>query len=272
MATRIVISAVGVLVMSLSLSVFGSVEQYEPGTSSAVISRSPMKSEQDFPVRGEIRQTYQLSPNANVEVRGIEGSVEVETTDGSTAEIHFVRYGRTQADYDCETIVVQHSPTTLVVHHQTNTGNQCRAIHAREEMKLIVPRSANLNLNDIEGDLTVGNTAGFLRLNNIEGSVQAGEVQAAEIASIEKDVLLNVAQLTSQGITIRNIEGVVELGVTENLNANLRVGRVSANVEINLPNVKTSEFGRGNFQLQLGTGGADISILGIEGSVKIRRS
>ena len=269
MNTKVLTSAVFVFLMNLS--VFGYVVvQDESVYSNVVIPDSTMDNKQDYPVRGEIRKTYQLSPNADVEVSGIEGSVEVETTNGNTAELHFVRYGLTQADYDCETIVVQHSPNKLVVQHQTNTGKQCRIIQAREEMKLIIPRSANLSFNNIEGDFTVGKTDGFLRLKNIEGSVRATEVKAAEISSVEKDVSFNVAQLNPQGITVRNIEGAVELGITENVNANLRIGG-ARNTEINLPNVQTSEFGRGDFRFQLGTGGAGISITGIEGNVKIRR-
>lgn len=270
MNTKIIVSAVFVLVMSLSVIGYA-VERHASVFSSPVISGSLMNDAQDYPVRGEIRETYQLSPNANIEVTGIEGSVEVETTDDNTAKIHFVRYGRTQPDYDCETIVVQHSPTKLVIQHQTNAGKQCRIIQAREEMKLVVPRSANLNFSRIEGNFTTGKTDGFLQLKNIEGSVRAAEVQAAEIASVESGVSLNIARLNSQGISVRNVEGTVELGIADNLNADLRVSGISKNVEVDLPNAQTSYFRRRAFRLQLGTGGADISISGIEGGARIRR-
>lgn len=269
MNTKVLTSAVFLILMNLS--VFGYVVvQDESVYSNFVVSDSPADKKQDYPVRGEIRKTFQLSPNADVEVEGIEGSVEVETTGGNTAELHFVRYGLTQADYDCETIVVEHSPEKLVVRHQTNAGKQCRIIQAREEMKLVIPRSANLSFNNIEGDCTIGKTEGFLRLKNIEGTVRAEEVRAAEISSVEDDVSINVAQLNSQGISVRNVEGAVELGVIASLNADLRIGN-ARNTEIDIPNVQTSQFGRGDFRLQLGSGGAGISITGIEGNVKIRR-
>ena len=34
--------------------------------------------QENYPVRGEINQTYQLAPNANIDVTGIEGAVEVD--------------------------------------------------------------------------------------------------------------------------------------------------------------------------------------------------
>jgi hypothetical protein len=270
MNTKVIVSAVFVLVMSLSVIGYA-VERHASVFSSPVISGSLMNDDQDYPVRGEIRETYQLSPNANIEVTGIGGSVEVETTDDNTAKIHFVRYGRTQADYDCETIVIQHSPSKLVVQHQTKTEKQCRVIQAREEMKLVVPRSANLSFSKIEGNFTTGKTDGFLQLKNIEGFVRAADVQAAEIASVERSVSLNITGLNSQGISVRGVEGTVELGLADNLDANLRVAGVIENVEINHPNIQTSEFRRTGFRLQLGKGGTGILISGIEGSMRIRR-
>ncbi len=236
MKTKVIVSLVFVLVVSLSVINYA-VEQQASVLSSPVISGSLMNDDRDYPVRGEIRETYQLSPNANIEVTGIEGSVEVETTDDNTAKIHFVRYGRTQTDYDCETIVVQHSPTKLVVQHRTNAGKQCSVIQAREEMKLVVPRSANLNFSRIQGNFTTGKTDGFLQLKNIGGFIRAADVQAAEIASIERSVSLNITGLNSQGISVRGVEGTVELGLADNLDANLRVAGVSENVEINHRNI-----------------------------------
>jgi DUF4097 and DUF4098 domain-containing protein YvlB len=249
-----------IVVLAMNLSAMGWV-LHDPALDSST------QTKQDYPARGEINESYQLSPNANVEVRGIEGAVKVETSNDNRAEIHFVRHARTQRDYDCETIVVQHSQTSLTVHHQTNPS--CRVIQAYEELTLIVPRTANLSFGRIEGDFTVGRTEGYLQLSHIEGSVRAGEVQAAEIEHIEGGVTLHIARLDSQGVTVRYVEGDVELNVAGSVNANLRVQRAE-NVEIDIPNAAASRTGGRNYSLQLGAGGANISISGIEGSVRIR--
>jgi hypothetical protein len=268
MIEKLVLSALVVSVMSLS-GIEGSREN-NCHASDKVTATQLTSNKQHYPIRGEIRQTYQLAPNANIEVTGIEGSAEVETTSGDTAEIHFVREARTQADYDCETIVVLHSPTNLVVQHQTRTGTRCRMIEAREQIHLVVPRSANLNFHNIEGGVSVGTTDGLLRLNNIEGSVQVGQTQAAEISWIENDLSLNVSRVSSEGINVSNIEGAVELAVSKDLNADLSVVGRSENIQVDIPNMPTSGSGRKDYRLQLGTGGAPITISRIEGGVRIR--
>jgi len=238
------------------------------------------QTKRQYPVRGEINRSFQLSPNAQIDVASIEGSVKVETTDSNRAELHYVRHALTQADFDCESIDVQDGPSRLSIEHRTNRS--CRVIQAYEELRLIIPQSANLTLTGIEGDFMVGKTDGYLHLKGIEGSVQVGEVQAGELTGIEGNITLSVARLDSQGITVRGIEGNVELRVADNLNANLRV-RAADRVDIDLPNAPNKRSGANSFQseeedsprhgsteLQLGAGGPQILISGIEGRVRVR--
>jgi hypothetical protein len=285
MNTKIVWILFVVPAMSLSVTALACAAKTSgPAVSAGLISAASAQTKQQYPVRGEINKSYQLAPNAHIDVSAIEGAVKVETTNDNRAEIHFVRHARTQRDYDCETIVVQDSPTSLTIEHQTDAA--CRLILAYEELTLVVPQSAELSFSRIEGDFTIGKTDGYLQLNNIEGSVRAEEVQAAYIESIEGAVTLGVTRLDSKGITVRNVEGAVELRVANTVNGNLRV-RGAENVAIDLPNAPAIKSGirnsyqpededdssrsrSRNYSLQLGTGGADIVISGIEGRVRVR--
>ena len=280
MKNKTIWKLVVVLAMSLSVIAMACAVKTSVVAAAGSISAAPTQTKQQYPVRGEINRSFQLSPNAQIDVTGIEGNVKVETTNSNRAELHFVRHARSQRDFDCETIVVQDSPTSLSIEHQTNSS--CRVILAYEELTLVVPQSANLSFGRIEGDFSVGKTDGYLQLHSIEGSVRTGEVQAAQLEAIEGDILLNIARLDSQGITVRGIEGDVELRVANDVNANLRV-RGAEHVDIDLPNapnkqISTNSFQsdddarsrRGGTELQLGAGGARILISGIEGRVRVR--
>jgi hypothetical protein len=269
MIVKIMLSALVVSVMNL-YGIEDLICAVNFAVSAKTASNQPARTQQDYPVRGEIRQSYKLAPGANVEVSGIEGSVIVETTGGDKAELHWVRQARTQNDYDCETIVVENSSKSLVVQHQTKKSAQCRTIQASEQMKLLVPRSANLKFSNIEGNFTAGATDGFLQLRNIEGAVRIEQAQSAEISSIESDLFLNVAQVNPRGINIHNIEGAVDLGISKNLNADLIGSDNLENVQINIPNIQSTAFDRKNYRLRIGAGGAGISISNIEGGVKLR--
>ncbi|MDX6694364.1 MAG: hypothetical protein QOF02_1967 [Blastocatellia bacterium] len=254
-------------------TVMNTVNSNTNATAQAPASRDAAASTQDeraYSVRSEINETYQLSPDARVDISGIEGPVEVETTDGNVAEIHLVRMARTQADYDCDKIDIQHTQGTLVLRHQQDKS--CKIIHARERMKLVVPRSANLSFKQIEGDLSIGATDGALRLDSIEGFVKVAKAQSADIRSLEKGLSLMVSRLGSQGINISQVEGSVELGLSSDVNADLRINSYSGDIKTEIPDAQVNDSGRAGYRARFGNGGADISISHIEGDIRIRRN
>lgn len=225
----------------------------------------------EMPVRGELRQTYQLSPDAGVEVVGIEGPVEVETTEGGPAQVHFTRMAQSQAEYDCERLAVEHTPVRLTLRRQRSGGGGCRVIRAGERLRLVVPRSVSLSFKEIEGDLTVGPTDGLLQLSGIEGHVRVAQTRAAEMRSIEKGLSLTVERLGELGVRISNVEGAVELDVAGDLNADLHITSSSGDISADLPGAQVSRQGARRYAARLGAGGASISLSGIEGAVRVRR-
>jgi hypothetical protein len=244
-------------------------------TTHAKASPVPDRQAQDadeMPVRGQIDQTFQLSSDARVDVTGVEGPIEVETTDSSTAEIHLTRFARTQADYDCDKIIIQHTLTSLVVKREQERGHSCQLIHARERMRLVVPRTVDLSLKHIEGDLTIGITNGMLRLEGIEGQVSVAQARAAQMRSLEKGLSLTVAGLKFQGISISEVEGAVELGVTDDLNADLKVDAYEGDIKTEISNAQVRKIGSAGYRVRIGAGGADILLSRIEGAIRIHRA
>ena len=67
-------------------------------------------------VRDEIRKSYELSPGAEVEVRGINGAVTIETGESKTAEIYIVRTAKDQDALNKRRIVIDSTATSLTIH------------------------------------------------------------------------------------------------------------------------------------------------------------
>jgi len=71
------------------------------------------RDDRDMPEREDINQTYELNPGARVELSVIAGSVDVETTNGNTAEVHITRLGQTRTDLDCNKIAIENTPDSV---------------------------------------------------------------------------------------------------------------------------------------------------------------
>ena len=224
-----------------------------------------------LPEREVINRTFRLEANSRVEVSGIAGPVTVETTGGDTAEVHVVRLAQTERELRCyETLVKGASNSLSVRHHQFSHLPGCDSIRSRQQVTLRLPRAVELDLSTISGDVNVGAVEGVVRLSNIAGHVRVAEAQAAEINSLAKGLSMSLAQVSDRGIRIRGIVGAVELSLGRDVNADVRVTNVLGSVRSASPDITLTETG-GGYRARAGTGGALISLSGINGSVRLRR-
>jgi DUF4097 and DUF4098 domain-containing protein YvlB len=227
--------------------------------------------DRDYAEREETNQTYELAPGARVELSVISGSVDVQTTNGASAEVHIVRMGETRKDLDCYTIAVEHTPTSLIMRHKQERTDECQNIRARQQVTLRLPRNVDLKLNAISGPVTIGEIDGALRLSGISGRVEVAQALGySEISGISGVLSISIPQLSERGMRVSGISGKVELRLARNLNADLNVSGVNGDVNAEAPNVTLNKVGHSNFAGKVGAGGSVISVSGISGSVTFR--
>ncbi|MEK6285307.1 MAG: hypothetical protein AABO57_06165 [Acidobacteriota bacterium] len=227
--------------------------------------------DRDYSEREEINQTYELAPGARVELSVISGSVDVETTTSTTAEVRIVRMGETRKDLDCYTVGIEHTPTSLVMRHRQERTDDCQNIRARQQVTLRLPRNVDLKLNAISGPVTIGEIDGSLRLSGISGKVEVAQALGySDISGISGVLLITIPRLSVRGIRVSGISGRVELRLASNLNADLNVSGINGDVNAAAPHVTLSKVGHSDFRGRAGSGGSVISVSGISGSVTFR--
>ena len=227
--------------------------------------------DRDYTEREDINQTYELAPGARVELSVISGSVDVETTNGNTAEVHIVRMGETRKDLDCYTVAIEHTPTSLIMRHKQERTDECQSIRAKQQVTLRLPRNVDLKLNAISGPVKIGEIDGALRLSGISGRVDVAQALGySEISGISGVLSISIPRMSERGIRVSGISGKVELRLASDLNADLNVSGINGDVNAAAPNVTINKVGHSNFAGRVGSGGSVISVSGISGSVTFR--
>ena len=231
-------------------------------------------SESEFSERDEFRQTYQIAPGAQVRVSGINGRVDVETTTGSSAEVHIVRSARTKQDLEHRKVIVEQSAGGLIVRGEKESGmiDHGRRPEVRQQVTLRVPRNIDLNVGGVNGRTTVGEVDGPVKLSGINGRVEVGQARGyTDISGINGSVRMTITQLGERGIHISGVNGSVQLHFGETLNADLSVTGINGAVNTEgLPNVTVQgRVSRNNFNARIGSGGTPINVSGVNGSVRL---
>jgi hypothetical protein len=225
-------------------------------------------SDAEMTVREESRQTYDLTPNAQLRVRGIAGPVTIETGDFAQAELHIVRMAATQRDLDCYRTQVSATRSSLTIEHvQDRDRDGCDNIRSRQEVRLRLPRSMSIDLQTIAGAVDIGATDGMVRLSSIAGRTSLARVRTAEISSIAGRLTMGLAPVGDEGVEVSSVAGGVELNVEPGVDADVRVSSVIGGVS----GFGDSEEGYGNYRARIGQGGGRVSLSSIVGSVRLRR-
>src|SRR5881394_2815673 len=168
---------------------------------------SPHSSNQE-----ETRQTVRLESGARVEVRGINGSVEINTADTDTADVRIIRTASSADDLEYGKVTVEASSASLVVRGENNGargfwhwlwggGGQ-----VKQEVTLVLPRRVELLTKGVNGPVRVGEVEGSVAVEGVNGRVRVG-----------------VAQLGAQGMEIKGVNGNIEVRLKENIDADIDV-------------------------------------------------
>lgn len=224
--------------------------------------------------REELRQTYQLSANARVELSHINGSIDIETHEGSAAELHIKSYSH---DPNPRKLNVEQTASSLSVRGEArrkgDAGDNLNFDNTSYRLRLKLPRRVALTVNGASDNVRVGEIDGAIRLSNVSGSVGVAQASgSADVSQVSGSVTLNLARLGAGGVRVQNVSGKVALRFMDAVNADLQTSGIKGKVYLELANVAVEgEMNRADFRARVGTGGAPINISDVTGSVRLSR-
>jgi hypothetical protein len=224
----------------------------------------------------ETRKTFDLKPGALVQVQGINGKVEIQTSDTKTAEVYVRRTGDSPNSLRRRAITIEQTPEGLLVRAQANHlgfWDHLFGHNPKEDVLIKAPRQISLSLKGINGPVNTGDIDGTIEAKGINGNVELGQAsESAEIGGINGRIVVSLRQLGERGASLKGINGGIELRLGNDLNADLTAKGMNGSFRSDIPEVTVDkdEVGR-RYSAHIGTGGAPITLAGINGNVRITR-
>lgn len=225
--------------------------------------------------RDETRQAHRLEADARVEVRGINGAVEVRTAETDTAEVRVVRTAASAADLEYGKVRVEMSPSGVLVQGERNGGSSFwhwlqGGGSVRQQVTLVLPRRVSLLAETVNGNVEVGEVDGPVTVAHVNGRV--GVAQSAgrfEVRRVNGNVRVGVARLGADGGEVTRVNGNVEIRLRELVNADIEARRHNGSLTLDVPNVTMQQReDRKQSRARLGAGGALIQIARVNGNVR----
>ena len=226
----------------------------------------------DWSEKDEFQQSYTLPPGSQVEIKAINGSVTIETTSGSTAEVHVIRSARKREDLEYRKVVVEQVGSRFTVRGENDSEGR-RHADVRQQIMLKLPRKVDLEVHGINGSVKAAEIEGRGSVSGVNGKVELTQVGGInKISGINGSVSVSVARLDQEGMKISGVNGRVDVEFAMDLNAEIHASGINGKVETDLPATSLlSEWNRSNFKAKVGSGGPVISVSGVNGKVALKK-
>lgn len=224
-------------------------------------------------VRDEIRQSFELTPNARVDVAGINGSVKIETADTKIAEIYIERTASCKEALDRRKINIEGSADKLSIRGETVEHSFFAKLFgskASEKVTLKLPRQISLATKGVNGSVVVDEIEGPVELAGINGKVNVAKAAgSATFKGINGNIFAGLKSIEQEGVTLSGINGNIELQLPADINADFDARGMNGRVISDLPNVAIDKGKHGSYWARIGNGGAGISAKGINGNIRL---
>lgn len=223
-------------------------------------------------VREEIRQSYELSPGARVELAGVNGSVKIETSDSKTAEVYVERTASTQESLNRRKVTIEADANSLRIRAENGDGgffSRLLGSSAAERVTLKLPRQISLFAKGVNGAFVTSDIDGPVEVAGINGRVQVGSaVGRATFKGINGSMVVGLKKIDAEGVSLKGINGNIELQLASDVNADFDARGMNGQVTSDLPNVEIEKSKRRTYSARIGNGGAGITAKGINGNIR----
>ena len=225
----------------------------------------------------ETRKSFELKPGERVQVQGINGTVDIQTSDTKTAEVYVRRTADSPSSLRRRELIIEQTSDGLLVRSQQNHLGLWEHLFGRnpkEEVTIKAPRQIALSIRGVNGRVTTGDIDGPLEAKGINGRVELGQTSgSAEISGINGNVSVGLRQLDERGARVSGVNGNIELRLANDLNADLTARGMNGRLNSEIPAITVDKDDHGShYSAHIGNGGAPITISGINGNVRLTRT
>ena len=227
------------------------------------------------PTVDEVRKTFELKPGDKVWIQGINGRVEIQTSDTKTAEVYVKRTADNPNSFQRRQMIVEQNADGLLVRSRQVYNGVWDHLFGRdpkEEVTIKAPRDIALQLRGINAKVYSGDIRGRLEVNGLNGDAQFGQIgDSAELNGINGRIAVGLSSLSERGLHIHGVNGGVELKLGPGVNADLNANGMNGSVKSEIADVRIEKENWSRYTARIGSGGPDIEISGVNGDVKLTR-
>jgi len=262
---------------SVALIWMGSPEHAARAAGSSVQRRGRDNLVQDFAWRGR------LAPGQMLELKGINGDIRAELSDGDEVTVVARKHGRWDAEESVRIEVVEHEGGVTICTIYENRGrrpNVCapgdagrlnsRNNDVEVDFVASIPAGVNFTGRTVNGDVEVLSLEGNVFGYTVNGDVAITATGVAGAATVNGSIDVRMGRADWDGdMDFRTVNGGITLRVPSDFAAEITGETLNGSIESDFPIMIRGRFGPRRLSGTIGGGGRGLHVETVNGSIRL---
>lgn len=235
----------------------------------------------------EFRWSGRIASGNTIEIKGVNGNVTAEPSDGGEVEVTATKTGRRSNPKDVEIRVVEHGGgvTICAVYPSTSSRrlNQCEpgegghmSVHDNDvevAFKVRVPRGVRFSGQTVNGGVETGALGGDVDARTVNGSIRVSAAGVATAQTVNGSITASLGRADWSGsVEFKTVNGAITLDLPSDTNAEVEAETLNGDITSDFPMTLLGRISRRHLNGTIGSGGRELSIKTVNGSIRLRRT
>jgi len=229
-------------------------------------------------INDEVEKSFTVTGESKFSLNNINGTVTISSWQENTIKVVASISAESQESFDDVTInMSQNGQKVSVQTKYKEKAYRQNKQAARVDYQVWLPEDADLSdVELINGDLTIENIAGEVDAEVVNGVINATGLSGnSEISAVNGSVNVSYKAQADDvdNIEIETVNGRIELFLPQNINADVSADTMHGAIKTAFGlTAKESSFSGYNLRGEIGSGGTNIDLDSVNGSIKVLKS
>ena len=226
--------------------------------------------------------TGTLPGGGEVEIKNVNGPVEVEPGAGAEVVVEAIKIGRRDDPSTVRIAVVEHDRGVTICAVYPGKGNDCVPGEGRGgtstrnndvvvEFRVRVPSSATVSANSVNGGVEVGRVEGDVRAVTVNGSIEVDAGGSVSARSVNGSIDVRFGDAAGRDdLEFETVNGSIRLRVPRDLAVDLDIRTQNGAIETDWDLPVVGKWSGRRLESSVGGGGRRLRARTVNGDVTIR--
>lgn len=257
----------------------------DAGESAAVALPAPAVS-QSSTSSDEFRWSGRVASGGTAEVRGINGNISAEPSEGGEVEVTATKSARRSDPKGVEIRVVEHAGGVVICALYPNADGRTptcspdgeghsniRNNDVVVEFKVRVPRGVRFNGRTVNGNIETGALSSDVDARTVNGSISISAAGVASAKTVNGSISARLGRADwSEELEFKTVNGAITLDLPADTNTQVSAETLNGEISTDFPLTILGRVSRKHLNGTIGSGGRELSLKSVNGSIQLRRA